>query len=45
MDRLYKAVWTKVNDGSKLKKALFTIAYDYKSRNLKQGHNTPLCDK
>ncbi|KAI0230967.1 Long-chain-fatty-acid--CoA ligase 4 [Lamellibrachia satsuma] len=45
MDRLYKAVWTKVNEGSKLKKALFTVAYDYKSRNLQQGRNTPMCDK
>ncbi|KAK2187233.1 hypothetical protein NP493_172g02027 [Ridgeia piscesae] len=45
MDRLYKAVWMKVNEGSKLKKALFTLAYDYKARNLKRGYDTPRCDK
>ena len=40
MDRLYKAVWEKVNEGGPLAKALFTMAYDYKRKRLERGYDT-----
>lgn len=43
-DRLYKAVWEKVHEGSKFKLDLFTFAYEYKKKNYEAGYNTPLCD-
>ncbi len=45
MDRLYKAVWEKVNEGGAFKKELFSFAYQYKLNALENGYNTPICDK
>ena len=45
MDRLYKAVWEKVNEGGKLSRALFIFAYDYKTRKLARGYDTPLFNR
>ena len=42
MDRIYKAVWEKVNGGGKFSKALFTFAYSYKLKNIERGSDTPL---
>ena len=42
MDRLYKAVWEKVNDGGPITKALFTFAYEYKLRCMERGYDTPI---
>lgn len=45
MDRLYKNVWEKVNDGGTFQKALFTFAYSYKKKQLERGFSTPMIDK
>ena len=45
MDRIYKAVWEKVNEGGPVKKALFTFAYEYKAAKIEEGLNTPLFNK
>ena len=45
MDRLYKAVWEKVNEGGAFTKALFTYAYNYKKKNLLKGMDTPMFNK
>ena len=45
MDRIYKAVWEKVNEGGPFKKKLFTFAYEYKCAKIQQGMDTPLFNK
>ena len=45
MDRLYKAVWDKVNSSSPFRKALFMFAYEYKRNSLEKGYDTPLFDR
>ena len=45
MDRLYKAVWEKVNNSGMFGRAIFTFAYEYKKRNMMNGFPTPFCDK
>ncbi|ESO08665.1 hypothetical protein HELRODRAFT_110176 [Helobdella robusta] len=45
MDRLYKAVWDRVNASNEYKKAFFKFAYDYKKKWYKAGYKTPLLDK
>ena len=44
MDRLYKLVWEKVNEGPEFKRKLFSFAYEYKRKNYEAGFDTPLCD-
>ena len=45
MDRLYKNVWEKVNDGSTFQKALFIFAYSYKKKQMLNGFQTRMLDK
>ena len=45
MDRLYKAVWEKVNEQGKMARALFQWAYDYKKRKILSGYDTPLFNR
>lgn len=45
MDRLYKTVLDKVNEGGQFKKALFNFAYEYKARKYQAGYDTPWVDK
>jgi len=45
MDRLYKAVNEKVNEGGKFQKALFNFAYEYKKDRYESGYSTPLLDR
>ncbi len=45
MDRLYKAVWEKINGGGPLTKAIFNFAYEYKLKALENGYSTPLLDR
>ena len=45
MDRLYKAVWEKINEGGPVTKALFNFGYNYKLRALERGYDTPICDR
>lgn len=45
MDRLYKGVWEKVNEGGPVSRAVFQFAYDYKLRQIENGYDTPLLDK
>ncbi|KAL5004434.1 hypothetical protein ScPMuIL_017890 [Solemya velum] len=45
MDRLYKGVWEKVNNGGMLSRILFQFAYDYKCKHLEKGYDTPLLNK
>lgn len=45
MDRLYKAVWDKVNEGGKFQKALFNFAFEYKKKNFDAGFDTPMINK
>lgn len=45
MDRLYKAVWDKVNDGGFVSQALFRFAYGYKRQRISRGYDTPLLNK
>ena len=45
MDRLYKNVWEKINEGGSFQKALFTFAYNYKKKQLERGFDTPLLNK
>ena len=42
MDRLYKAVWEKVNEGGPFQKALFTFAYEYKKKRFDRGYDVPI---
>lgn len=45
MDRLYKAVWDKVNSGGVVGRAIFQFAYNYKLRQIENGYDTPLLNK
>ena len=45
MDRMYKAVWEKVDEGGKVSRALFTFAYNYKKKNILKGYDTPIFNK
>ena len=45
MDRLYKNVWEKVNEGGFWVKALFRFAYGYKRHRISRGYDTPLMNK
>ncbi|RDD38466.1 Long-chain-fatty-acid--CoA ligase 4 [Trichoplax sp. H2] len=45
MDRIRKAVYTKVNGGNAFTKALFNFAYNYKMKQLSRGGGTPLLDR
>jgi long-chain acyl-CoA synthetase len=45
MDRLYKAVWGKVDEGGKFGKAFFEFAYDYKKSRIELGFDTPNTNK
>lgn len=45
MDRLYKAVWDKVNEGGKFQQALFNFAFEYKKKKFDAGFDTPMIDK
>ncbi len=45
MDRLYKAVHEKVNEGGKFQKALFNFAYEYKHFRYEGGYSTPIIDR
>lgn len=45
MDRLYKAVWEKVNEGGRFQQALFNFAFEYKKKKFDAGFNTPIIDR
>jgi len=45
MDRLYKAVCDKMDEGGKFQRALFNFACEYKRRQYEAGFDTPLLDK
>lgn len=45
MDRLYKAVWEKVNEGGQLQQALFNFAFEYKKKKFDAGFDTPIIDR
>ncbi|CAH1782381.1 unnamed protein product [Owenia fusiformis] len=45
MDRIYKNVWDKINNGSKFSKALFNWAYNYKAKRYIKGGDTPILNK
>ena len=45
MERLYKAVWEKVNNGGRIARAVFIFSYEYKKKHLRKGFTTPMCDK
>lgn len=45
MDRLYKAVWEKVNEGGRFQQALFNIAFEYKKKKFYAGFETSIIDK
>ncbi|XP_076436077.1 long-chain-fatty-acid--CoA ligase 4-like isoform X2 [Babylonia areolata] len=45
MDRLYKAVWDKVNSGGVVGRAVFLFSYNYKLRQIENGYDTPLLNK
>lgn len=45
LDRIFKAVWEKVDGGSPMSKELFQFAYDYKVKKLLKGYDTPLFNK
>ena len=45
MDRIYKGVMDKVNNGGAFGKAFFEFAYEYKKSKLLSGYDTPLLNK
>ncbi|XP_074658018.1 fatty acid CoA ligase Acsl3-like isoform X2 [Tubulanus polymorphus] len=45
MDRIYKNVWDKVNEGNHIMRKMFTVAYDYKHKRIEQGLDTPVFNK
>ncbi|XP_078694034.1 long-chain-fatty-acid--CoA ligase 4-like isoform X1 [Branchiostoma floridae x Branchiostoma belcheri] len=45
MDRIYKTVMDKVNEGGKWKKAMFNVAYGYKLKLVENGSDTPLLNR
>ncbi|XP_063298521.1 fatty acid CoA ligase Acsl3 [Pelobates fuscus] len=45
MDRIYKNVMSKVATMSPIQKGLFSLAYNYKMKQISRGYSTPLCDR
>ncbi|ESO08666.1 hypothetical protein HELRODRAFT_74895 [Helobdella robusta] len=45
MDRMYKAVWDKVNQGNEFQKLFFKFIYNYKRKWYRAGYQTPLIDR
>ncbi|CAJ0950652.1 unnamed protein product [Ranitomeya imitator] len=45
MDRIYKNVMSKVATMSPVQKGLFSLAYNYKMKQIMRGYSTPLCDR
>ncbi|KAG8580786.1 hypothetical protein GDO81_007412 [Engystomops pustulosus] len=45
MDRIYKNVMSKVAAMSPVQKGLFSLAYNYKMKQISRGYSTPLCDR
>ncbi|XP_072263963.1 fatty acid CoA ligase Acsl3 isoform X2 [Pyxicephalus adspersus] len=45
MDRIYKNVMSKVGTMSAVQKGLFSLAYNYKMKQISRGYSTPLCDR
>lgn len=45
MDRIYKNVMSKVACMSPVQKGLFSLAYNYKMKQILRGYSTPLCDR
>ncbi|XP_053565934.1 fatty acid CoA ligase Acsl3 [Bombina bombina] len=45
MDRIYKNVMSKVATMSPVQKGLFSLAYNYKMKQISRGYSTPLCDR
>ncbi|XP_053316196.1 fatty acid CoA ligase Acsl3 [Spea bombifrons] len=45
MDRIYKNVMSKVAAMSPVQKGLFSLAYNYKMKQISKGYSTPLCDR
>ncbi|XP_063771972.1 fatty acid CoA ligase Acsl3 [Pseudophryne corroboree] len=45
MDRIYKNVMSKVATMSPVQRGLFSLAYNYKMKQISKGANTPLCDR
>ncbi|XP_075717535.1 fatty acid CoA ligase Acsl3 [Rhinoderma darwinii] len=45
MDRIYKNVMSKVASMSPVQKGLFSLAYNYKMKQISRGYSTPLCDR
>ncbi|KAM9315738.1 fatty acid CoA ligase Acsl3 [Gastrophryne carolinensis] len=45
MDRIYKNVMGKVSTMSAVQRGLFTLAYNYKMKQISRGYSTPLCDR
>uniref|UniRef100_A0A8C5PIC2 long-chain-fatty-acid--CoA ligase n=1 Tax=Leptobrachium leishanense TaxID=445787 RepID=A0A8C5PIC2_9ANUR len=45
MDRIYKNVMSRVASMSTVQKGLFSLAYNYKMKQISRGYSTPLCDR
>ncbi|XP_069474249.1 fatty acid CoA ligase Acsl3 isoform X2 [Ambystoma mexicanum] len=45
MDRIYKNVMSKVNTMNRFQRNLFSLAYNYKMKQVSRGFSTPLCDR
>ncbi|XP_068136665.1 fatty acid CoA ligase Acsl3 [Hyperolius riggenbachi] len=45
MDRIYKNVMGKVATMSPVQRGLFSLAYNYKMKQISRGYSTPLCDR
>ncbi|NP_001090679.1 long-chain-fatty-acid--CoA ligase 3 [Xenopus tropicalis] len=45
MDRIYKNVMSKVASMSPVQKGLFSLAYNYKMKQISRGYSTPVCDR
>ncbi|KAG8445360.1 hypothetical protein GDO86_010227 [Hymenochirus boettgeri] len=45
MDRIYKNVMSKVASMSSVQRGLFSLAYNYKMKQISRGSTTPLCDR
>ncbi|MEE6513006.1 hypothetical protein FKM82_020429 [Ascaphus truei] len=45
MDRIYKNVMSKVASMSPMQKGLFSLAYNYKMKQISRGYSTPVCDR
>ena len=45
MDRMYKVVWTKLEDSSPFQREIFKFFYNYKIKHRDNGLSTPLVDR